>query len=153
MAHKGTVKWFNKNKGFGFITPERGQEDVFVHISAVERSGLQTLIQDQKVTFDQQNHHGRTQAVNLTVVAEAPSNMIESGLTGTVKWFNKTKGFGFIEPSTGDNDVFVHITAVEASGFEKLYDGQPVAYDLIMGKNGLPKACNIKVRVDAMAAE
>ncbi|THV25099.1 cold-shock protein [Peteryoungia ipomoeae] len=52
MASKGTVKFFNQDKGFGFITPEGGQKDVFVHISAVQASGLTSLAEGQQVTFD-----------------------------------------------------------------------------------------------------
>jgi CspA family cold shock protein len=63
---KGTVKWFNSTKGFGFIAPETGGKDVFVHISAVERSGLTGLADDQKVTYDvEAGRDGRESAVNL----------------------------------------------------------------------------------------
>ena len=62
----GTVKWFNATKGFGFIAPEGGSKDVFVHISAVERSGLTGLKDDQKVTFDiESGRDGREPAINL----------------------------------------------------------------------------------------
>ena len=62
----GTVKWFNSTKGFGFIAPETGGKDVFVHISAVERSGLTGLADDQKVTYDiESGRDGRESAVNL----------------------------------------------------------------------------------------
>ena len=62
----GTVKWFNAQKGFGFIEPEGGSRDVFVHISAVERSGLTGLNDGQKVTFDlEQDRQGRDSASNL----------------------------------------------------------------------------------------
>jgi CspA family cold shock protein len=65
----GTVKWFNATKGFGFIAPEGGSKDVFVHISAVERSGLTGLRDDQKVTFDiESGRDGRESAVNLALV-------------------------------------------------------------------------------------
>lgn len=65
----GTVKFFNPNKGFGFITPETGGKDVFVHISAVERSGLQGLVDGQKVTFElERDRQGRDAAVNLKAV-------------------------------------------------------------------------------------
>ena len=64
----GTVKWFNSTKGFGFIAPEGGSKDVFVHISAVERSGLTGLADDQKVTFDiEAGRDGRESAVNLAL--------------------------------------------------------------------------------------
>ena len=64
----GTVKWFNTTKGFGFIAPEEGGKDVFVHISAVERSGLTGLADDQKVTFDvEAGRDGRESAVNIAL--------------------------------------------------------------------------------------
>jgi CspA family cold shock protein len=63
---KGTVKWFNPGKGFGFIQPEDGSKDVFVHISAVERSDLGQLVEGQKVQFDlERGQQGKTSAVNL----------------------------------------------------------------------------------------
>lgn len=61
----GTVKWFNPAKGFGFIHPSDGAKDVFVHISAVERAGLSTLVEGQNVTFDVVTERGRTAATNL----------------------------------------------------------------------------------------
>lgn len=62
----GTVKWFNTTKGFGFIAPDGGGKDVFVHISAVERSGLTGLADNQKVTFDlETGRDGRQSAINL----------------------------------------------------------------------------------------
>ncbi|MEO3413047.1 cold-shock protein [Roseovarius sp. CAU 1744] len=64
----GTVKWFNTTKGFGFIAPEDGGKDVFVHISALERSGLTGLADDQKVTFDvEDGRDGRASATNLAL--------------------------------------------------------------------------------------
>jgi len=63
---KGTVKWFNTTKGFGFIAPDNGGKDVFVHISAVERAGLTGLADNQKVTYDVENgRDGRQSAANL----------------------------------------------------------------------------------------
>jgi cold shock protein len=62
----GTVKWFNSQKGFGFIQPEDGSSDVFVHISAVERAGMGNLQEGQRVSFElEQGQRGRTSAVNL----------------------------------------------------------------------------------------
>lgn len=61
----GTVKWFNSTKGFGFIAPEEGNVDVFVHITAVERAGMNGLNEGQKVSFDLATDKGRMSAVNL----------------------------------------------------------------------------------------
>lgn len=69
MAQRGTVKWFNSQKGFGFIQPEGGGNDVFVHISAVERAGLSQLNENQKVSFDtEMGRNGKSSAVNLKIV-------------------------------------------------------------------------------------
>jgi len=65
----GTVKWFNPAKGFGFIQPEQGGGDVFVHISALHRAGLQNLQEGQKVQYELATTNGKTSAVNLQVVA------------------------------------------------------------------------------------
>ena len=63
----GTVKWFNESKGYGFIAPEDGSKDVFVHISAVERSGLSTLADGQKVSFETEEGNKGPQAANIQV--------------------------------------------------------------------------------------
>jgi len=64
----GTVKWFNTTKGFGFIQPEGGSKDVFVHISAVQRSGLNGLVEGQRVSFDVVTERGKQAAANLKAV-------------------------------------------------------------------------------------
>ncbi len=67
MAQQGTVKWFNPSKGFGFIAPTEGGDDVFVHISAVEKAGLRDLREGQKVSFEVTTERKKTSAVNLKV--------------------------------------------------------------------------------------
>ena len=61
----GTVKWFNKVKGYGFIQPGDGGKDVFVHITAVERAGMDTLVEGQRVSYDMVSERGKTAAANL----------------------------------------------------------------------------------------
>ncbi len=70
--------------------------------------------------------------------------MIHNMATGTVKWFNATKGFGFILPGDGGKDVFVHITAVQAAGLRGLNDGQKVTYEVVM-ERGKAAATNLKL--------
>ena len=64
---------------------------------------------------------------------------------GTVKWFNSTKGYGFIEPADGSKDVFVHISAVERAGLPGLTEGQTINYDVVPGQNGKSSAENLTV--------
>ena len=68
MASRGTVKWFNPTKGFGFITPEEGGNDIFVHVTAVERAGMNGLFEGQKLEYELQENRGRMAASNLKAV-------------------------------------------------------------------------------------
>jgi CspA family cold shock protein len=66
VISSGTVKWFNAQKGYGFIQPDDGSKDVFVHVSAVERAGLRGLNEGQKISYDiERGQQGKTSAVNL----------------------------------------------------------------------------------------
>tara|TARA_A100000164_G_scaffold319589_1_gene301283 strand:+ start:628 stop:909 length:282 start_codon:yes stop_codon:yes gene_type:complete len=84
---------------------------------------------------------------NLKVLRHEGFTLLEvrTMATGTVKWFNPTKGFGFIEPDDGGKDAFVHISAVERAGLNGLNEGQKVSYDLEPGRNGKSSAENLKL--------
>ena len=76
----GTVKFFNESKGYGFIAPDAGGQDAFVHISAVENSGMQTLRENQRVSFElEQDRRGKMAAVNLKDASDAGASGSESG--------------------------------------------------------------------------
>lgn len=188
----GTVKWFNSAKGFGFIEPGDGGGDVFVHVSAIERAGLQGLNEGEKVNYEivTDRRTGKASADNLESLGGGtpggsrppPSRDRFGGAggggggygaggggggygdrggggggggygggaprsggyssggggggasaggeagEGVVKWFNSTKGFGFIQPDQGGSDIFVHISAVERAGLRGLNEGQRVSY-------------------------
>lgn len=70
---------------------------------------------------------------------------VKNVTTGTVKWFNPTKGFGFIQPDSGGPDAFVHISAVERAGLSSLNEGQRVKYELVPGRNGKSSAENLSI--------
>ena len=65
--------------------------------------------------------------------------------TGTVKWFNATKGYGFIKPDGGSTDVFVHISAVEKAGYTSLVEGARISYELVTGRSGKSSAENLRL--------
>jgi len=164
---RGTVKFFNSAKGFGFISPENGGQDVFVHVSAVQQSGLVGIDEGDQIAYEleQDRRSGKSSAVDLVMISQGagsvrapiqrrfdnvPRDRRSNGDSmgsgdGVVKWFNPIKGFGFIAPSDGGPDVFVHASAVERAGLSSLNDGQAVAYDLERSRAGKASATNLRV--------
>ncbi|MDF8333612.1 cold-shock protein [Novosphingobium cyanobacteriorum] len=150
---KGVVKFFNGQKGFGFIQREDGGEDVFVHISAVERAGLEGLAEGQQLEFNLVDRGGKISAADLQVVGDvipvaakpaAPQRSLTGEkATGTVKFFNAMKGFGFITRDDGQPDAFVHISAVERSGLRELNEGDKLEFDLEVDRRGKHSAVNL----------
>ena len=154
---KGTVKFFNAHKGFGFIQQDAGGEDVFVHISSVERAGLEGLAEGQQLEFTLVDRGGKISASDLVVVGdvipvqqkEAPQRQLTGErATGTVKFFNGMKGFGFITRDDGQPDAFVHISAVERSGMQGLNEGDRLEFDIEVDRRGKYSAVNLAPRQD-----
>ena len=164
---EGTVKFFNSQKGFGFIQQKGGGEDVFVHISAVERAGLQGLGEGQELAYNLVDRGGKISAQDLQIVGDVVEVQERSGggdrggfgggdrggapqreltgekATGTVKFFNGQKGFGFLTRDDGQPDAFVHISAVERSGLSGLNEGERFEFDLEVDRRGKHSAVNL----------
>jgi len=151
---KGVVKFFNPQKGFGFIVRDDGGEDVFVHISAVEQAGLTDLADGQPVEFTLVDRGGRISATNLRIEGEpmaveraerGPQRQLTGEkATGTVKFFNAMKGFGFIQRDDGQPDAFVHISAVERAGMPTLNEGDRLEFDIEVDRRGKFAAVNLQ---------
>ncbi|MBL0769777.1 cold-shock protein [Sphingopyxis sp. DHUNG17] len=162
---QGQVKFFNPAKGFGFIARDDGGEDVFVHISAVEQAGLQGLASGQPLGFTLVERNGKVSAIDLKIEGEpmpveefAPRpredrpaggargrrQLTGERASGTVKFFNTTKGFGFIARDDGQADAFVHISAVQRAGMAGLEEGDRVAFDIEVDDRGKFAAVNIQ---------
>jgi CspA family cold shock protein len=171
---KGVVKFFNAQKGFGFIVRDDGGEDVFVHISAVEQAGLTGLADGQPLEFTLVDRGGRVSATDLKIEGEpmpvqerAPREdrdgprgggygggggggggpqrqLTGEKAQGTVKFFNAMKGFGFISRDDGQPDAFVHISAVERAGLSSLNEGDRVEFELEVDRRGKTAAVNLQ---------
>ena len=151
---KGIVKFFNPQKGFGFIVRDDGGEDVFVHISAVEQAGLTDLADGQPLEFTLVDRGGRISATNLRIDGEpmaveraerGPQRQLTGEkASGTVKFFNAMKGFGFIQRDDGQPDAFVHISAVERAGIPTLNEGDRLEFELEVDRRGKTAAVNLQ---------
>jgi CspA family cold shock protein len=169
---KGIVKFFNGQKGFGFIVRDDGGEDVFVHISAVEQAGLTGLAEGQPLEFTLVDRGGRISATDLKIEGDpmpvedrGPPREERAGpgggggfggdrggpqrqltgekATGTVKFFNATKGFGFITRDDGQPDAFVHISAMQRAGIPSLQEGDRLEFELEVDRRGKTAAVNL----------
>ena len=172
----GVVKFFNAQKGFGFVVRDDGGEDVFVHISAVEQAGLAGLAEGQPLGFTLVDRGGKVSATELKIDGEpmavtdrappreggfggdrggdrgprggagagAPQRQLTGEkATGTVKFFNAMKGFGFIQRDDGQPDAFVHISAVERAGMATLNEGDRLEFELEVDRRGKYAAVNL----------
>jgi cold shock protein len=162
----GVVKFFNGQKGFGFVVRDDGGEDVFVHISAVEQAGLTGLAEGQPLGFTLVDRGGKISATDLKIDGE-PLPVTDRGpprdrderpreggggqqrtltgekASGTVKFFNAMKGFGFIQRDDGQPDAFVHISAVERAGMTSLNEGDRLNFELEVDRRGKHAAVNL----------
>jgi cold shock protein len=160
---QGVVKWFNPDKGFGFVELSDGSGDAFVHGSVLAQSGINALQPGETLEMRVgPGHKGPhvTEIISVDSSTAKPttprrsnfgattSNGSASGVTveetGTVKWFSIERGFGFIALNDGGKDVFVHISALERSGIEGLSDGQTVVVDVVEGRKG-PEAAKVRL--------
>ena len=169
----GVVKFFNGQKGFGFVVRDDGGEDVFVHISAVEQAGLTGLAEGQPLGFTLVDRGGKVSATDLKIDGEplpvtdrppprdrdaapreggfgggggggAPQRQLTGEkASGTVKFFNAMKGFGFIQRDDGQPDAFVHISAVERAGMTTLNEGDRLEFELEVDRRGKHAAVNL----------
>jgi len=150
------VKWFNPEKGFGFVELPDGSGDAFLHIAVLERGGHDAVLPGTKVRVQVgQGQKGPqvTAVLDLdatTAAASQPtmSPRMSSGarerpdaaaayeMHGTVKWFNGQKGFGFVAAEDGGKDVFLHISIVDRAGIQVLPEGQQVRMRVVTTQKG-----------------
>ena len=151
----GVIKWFDVAKGFGFIVPDNGMQDVLLHVTCLRRDGYQTVLEGTRVVALIQKRDRGYQAFRIlsmdqstavhpsqmppvkTHVQVTPSSGLERVL---VKWFNRTKGFGFLTRGEGTEDIFVHMETLRRFGLTELRPGQVVLVRYGDGDKGLMAA-------------
>jgi CspA family cold shock protein len=157
------VKWFNPEKGFGFVELSDGSGDGFLHASVLARSGINTVQPGETLEVRVgPGHKGphvtevlssdsstaapasprRSRLQSATSYGQSSDTVVEE--TGTVKWFNVAKGYGFITPSSGGEDVFVHVSALERSGLTGVSEGDRVIVGVVEGRKG-PEAARVRL--------
>jgi len=154
----GVVKWFSPEKGFGFVELSDGSGDAFLHGSVLTQSGIAAVQPGETLEVQVGPGHkgphvtGVLSADSSTAVPMASRRSSAQSTTpnrpsveetGTVKWFNAERGYGFIAPHGGGQDVFVHVSALERSGVEGLSQGQTVVVDVVEGRKG-PEATRVR---------
>jgi cold shock protein len=153
---RGVVKWFNPEKGFGFVELSDGSGDAFLHGSVLTQSGINAVQPGETLEVRVGPGHKGPHVTEIISVdsstatpaaprrsnfqartsnGSSPGTAVEE--TGTVKWFNAERGYGFIAlANDGNKDVFVHVSALERSGLTGLSEGQLVVVDVIEGRKG-----------------
>ena len=155
---QGTVKWFNADKGFGFVQLADGSGDAFLHANVLAQSGIDAVQPGetlelrigpghkgphvtQVLSAESGTAPGRSSVPRAS--ARGPST-VAVDQAGTVKWFNLEKGYGFIALADTNEDVFVHVSALERSGLTSLSQGQQVVVDIGEGRKG-PEAARVRL--------
>jgi len=159
---RGQVKWFNPAKRFGFVELSDGSGDAFLHVSVLSRLGIETVQSGE--TLELRVAPGERGPVVIEVMAVDSSTAVafnrprtsspspydqavsEASVqeTGTVKWYNAVKGFGFITRDGGGKDIFVHASALQRAGIASLSEGQRVVVDMVESRKG-PEAGSIQL--------
>ena len=153
---RAVVKWFSPEKGFGFVELSDESDEGFLHGSVLARSGISSVQpgdtlevrvgpghKGPHVTEVLSLHSSIAGRITPRRSSATPDNPFpDTGIeeTGTVKWFNSERGYGFIERDSGGKDVFVHISALERSGITGLGEGQQVIVYVVEGRKGLEAA-------------
>jgi CspA family cold shock protein len=135
LQMKARVKWFNPEKGFGFVAPIDGSGDAFIHVSALQRFGVATLPEGVEILCEVGSGPKGPQVIRIidadmsSIPAPAPRPVPSGGdsqLSGAVKWFAPEKGFGFITADDGGKDIFIHKSVLRGCGITSLAEGQRV---------------------------
>lgn len=137
----GTVNWYEPAKGYGFVTPDDGRGEIFVHSSAIVTGGV--IAEGQRVAFLVVDGEKGPQADHLLPLGAEAAPPSSGGADGTVTFYDDIKGFGFIAPDAGGGDVFVHAKAL-GGGLTELVEGARVTYDVVDGDRG-PNARHVRL--------
>ena len=139
---EGTVRWFDADRGFGFIALGHEAEDLYVHASEIVSDDAMKLLREgQVVEFEIGEGDRGPQARRVRVTADQAADT-PLGVLGTVSWYEPAKGYGFITPDDESKDLFVHHSNIVGTGFKTLAEGAKVEFETAQGRKGL-EATNV----------
>ena len=148
----GRIKWFDVARGYGFVVPDDGSDDILLHVTALKGSRWQTVLEGARIVCEAHRKTKGMQVLRIISMDESTAIQPESALPrahtqiegqvsgyeiAIVKWFNQTKGFGFLTRGEGTEDIFLHMETVRRYGMTELRPGDSVLVRYGSGPKGL----------------
>jgi len=147
-AFKATLKWFDVEKGHGFVVLDSDKSDVFLHITILKRAGIESLGQGARLLCRTKCSDRGTHVAQIVSVLNPgirPASIETSRVAGTVKWYDKNRDYGSIGPDDGGTEIYVSAKHLTKLGLDRLVEGTRVIATVRQGRNNTRQAVDLKI--------